>query len=99
MFRKRKIKKECWNLDKEFLKWVNEHYKVYLKDASKIVDLDFYKFNYKGQELSQKELIEKVIDISDELLKDYFNCDLDKVTSLKDELYDIMKIIHFTMWW
>ncbi len=102
---KKTIKKECWNLDYELVKWLNEHLKVYLEDTSKNVDLEFHKFKYKRKTYTQKELIEKLIEITDTLLGDKDNDYWDLtwssniVVDLVNEMYDILKLIHFTLWW
>ena len=67
---KRKIRKDCWDLDYAFTKWLNEHLKVYKKDAIKIVDLEYHKFTYNDEELTQLEIIDKLIHITNFLLND-----------------------------
>ena len=62
---------ETWNLDWEFFRWVNSRFKQYRKDASDIVDLELYKFNYKGKEYTQLELINKVIKLTTYFLWHY----------------------------
>ena len=61
---KKKISEECWDLDSAFLKWLKEHLIVYLKEASKVVDLNWHKFQYKGEELTQEQIIKKNINSS-----------------------------------
>ena len=94
---------ETWNLDCEFFRWVNSRIKQYRKDASDIVDLEFYKFNYKGKEYTQLELINKVIKLTNRLIdEDYFMSKLEEaeeITKMKDEVFDIFKLIFFSMWW
>ena len=64
---------ETWNLDWEFFRWVNSRFKQYRKDASDIVDLEFYKFKYKGKEYTQLELINRIIKLTNKLIdEDYF---------------------------
>lgn len=89
---------ETWNLDCEFIKWVNSRFKKYKEEAGKIVDLEFHKFQYEGKEYTQLELIDKVIKLSNE----YIDTNLlfeDKLGSIKDEIFDIFKLIFWTMWW
>lgn len=89
---------ETWNLDCEFIKWVNSRFKKYKEEAGKIVDLEFHKFQYEGKEYTQLELIDKVIKLSNE----YIDTNLlskDKLNSIKDEIFDIFKLIFWTMWW
>lgn len=105
--KKQKIKEECWNLNYELVKWINEHFKVYLEDSSKIVDLQFYKFKYKNKEYTQQEIIKMIIEITDELLtSDYEGYDKQemlryskKQMSLVNKMYDLLKLVHWNMWW
>ena len=97
---KKTISKECWNLDYELVKWLNEHLKVYRKEAIKVVNLEFYKFEYKKKEYTQLEILDRLIDITNTLLEtDYFDCDVNKTNKLKNEMYDLLKEIHWQLWW
>ena len=96
---KRKISKECWDLDDAFLVWLYEHLKVYLKEASKVVDLNYHKFTYKDEELTQEEIIRRLITLLEEVKtldtwlyeKEY--CDK------CDEILDLWKLVFYAMWW
>ena len=89
---------ETWNLDYEFIKWVNSRFKKYKEKTSKIVDLEFHRFKYEGKEYTQLELIDKVIKLSNEYI-DTGLLSEDKLNSIKDEIFDIFKLIFWTMWW
>lgn len=52
-----------WNLNHEFILWLNYWFKEFKKKAS--IDLKFHKFEYKGKEMTQGEIIEKVIKLTD----------------------------------
>lgn len=95
---KKKIKRECWNIDYSFIKWINEHLKVYLKEASKKIDLTYYKFTYKGITYTQEEIIELMINISDYLIDNYFNND-DEVYSKTNKLLDLFSLSFHSLWW
>lgn len=88
---------ETWDLDYEFIKWINSRFKKYKELASKIVDLEYHKFTYKRKKYTQLELIDKVIELSDE----YIDSDFleDKLDQIKNEIFDIFKLIFWTMWW
>ena len=58
---KKRIKRECWNLDDTFYSWLLEHLKVYLKDASIIIDLDYRILTVDDTSLTQREAIEHII--------------------------------------
>ena len=91
---------ETWNLDYEFIKWINSRFKKYKELASKIVDLEYRQFTYKRKKYTQLELIDKVIDLTNEIL-DVLDSDITTVDieSKKNEIFDIFKLIFWTMWW
>lgn len=95
--KKKKLKEECWNLDWEFLKWLNIHLKVYLEDASKIVDLTFKEYEYGGITYTQEGIIKRMIELTDKLTNKYFvpNDDYDMI----EEVLDLFKIVFLDLWW
>lgn len=52
-----------WNFDEFFARWLYCYLKDYLKDADKVVDLNYYKFNFENYSYTQKEAIEKILNI------------------------------------
>lgn len=93
----KKIYKECYDLDYSFIKWLNIRLKIYLKGASNIIDLTFYKFEFNGKIYTQEELIKKMIKLSDEiLLADFHDEDYYKKI---DDLLEIWKLVFHVMWW
>lgn len=97
--KKRKMQEECWNLGYEFVKWLNEHLKIYVEDKPKIVDMEYFEFDYKGKNYTELEMVNKLVDVTDELLKEYDGIDCDKMNKLKDEMYELLKKIHFSLGW
>ena len=97
------LKEECWNLDYSLIVWLNNHLKQYYEDADKMVDLDHIKFKYKRKEYTQREIIERLIAITNVLIDEdtYWGYEGDPklVLKLKDEMYDLLKISHFSLWW
>ena len=97
------LHEECWSLDYYLTKWLNTHLRVFLEDASKMVKLEEHKFEYKGEEKNLVELIHLLLVDTDILLENYYECDdldeYNELTDISDEVYDIMKMIHFYLWW
>lgn len=89
---------ETWNLDYEFIKWINSRFKKFKEKAGKIVDLEFHTFIYKKKKYTQLELIDKVIELSDEYINNTFSFE-DKLDPIKNEIFDIFKLIFWCMWW
>ena len=105
--RKRRIKEECWNLDYELIKWLNEHLATYLKDSEGTIDLTYYKYIYKKKEYNLKELCEIILEDTAYLLNSeayWVNTespynDYKEIEYKKDEMYDLLKMIHWHLWW
>lgn len=95
---KKKVSKECWNLDYSFYKWLNEHLKVFKKEASKIVDLEYRQFEYGGRKWTQMEIIDRLIFLSGQLILDYFDWG-DFSYEYDDQLHDLWKLVCRYMWW
>ena len=93
--------RETWNLDGLFLQWLYEHLKMYKKEASKIVDLSFHKFDVNGKEYTQKECIDKMIkDLKYILTHDDLDEDVAKKMQKKiNRVLDFWKIVFYAMWW
>lgn len=92
---------ECYNLDYTFIKWINSRFKTYLKQVSGIVDLEYHTFTYKRKKYTQKEIIERIIYLSDELLNDdnYYNNDTQEGYVMTYEMLDLFKLVYWDMWW
>lgn len=100
--KKKKVNEECWNLNNELLWWLNEHLKVYLDDANKYVDLEYHTITYKRKTYTQLEVINRLIELTNYLIG--ADCmekcvNVKDVTKAKDEMYDLLKQVHFYMWW
>ena len=100
--KKKKVSEECWNLNNELLWWLNEHLKVYLDDANKYVDLEYHTITYKRKTYTQLEVINRLIELTNYLIG--ADCmgkcvNVKDVTKAKDEMYDLLKQVHFYMWW
>ncbi len=68
---KKKVTKECWSLDWHFYKWLKEHLETYLKDADRFIDLEYYKFTYNNETLTEKEAVKRMIFLLNEM--DHWN--------------------------
>ena len=95
---------ECWNVNYEFLKWINSRFKQYKKDAIKTVDLEYFTYNYKDKDYTQLQIIERIIELTDDLVDDekYFSLeykDFEKMEEDLNELFDLFKLVFHQMWW
>ena len=97
--KKKKISKECWCLDFNFLEWLRIRLPIYLKEAGSTVDLTYHKFEYKGKTMTQEEIIKRMI----QLLKEIEGKDCwdphEEYKDKVDEILDIWKLVFHAMWW
>ena len=100
---KKQLIEECWNLDYELIVWLNKHLIQYYEDADKMVDLDAINFKYKKEEHTLRDIIERLISITNVLIDEDtywgYKGDYKLVVKLKNEMYDLLKISHFALWW
>lgn len=91
--------RETWALNDAFYMWLYERLMMYKEIGGEVVDLTFHKFKYQGQEYSQLELINKLL----EMLKVYFKSGEykfgDEDYTLMTEIGEIWAIILPAMWW
>ena len=99
MFRRnKKLKEECWNLDYNFIIWLNGHLKIFRDDAGKTIDLEFHMLNYQGKDITLLEAINRMIVLTDYLKFEdnyYFEDNVNKI----NELLDLFKLSFTYLWW
>lgn len=94
--------RETWSLNYCFYVWLYERLCMYLEKASPIIDLDYYKFTYKGETLTQREWILRLQEYLKDYLKEPDPIGLEKNHALKKKLKDIGNIWNMIlpcMWW
>ena len=91
---------ETWNLSTITLMWLYERLVEYRKQTEGRINLEFHTFEVDGKEYTQKQLIEKLIELSDNLIEDghYFDWE-EQYSSMTNELLDIFKLCFQTLWW
>ena len=94
---------DCWGLDFSIILWLNEHLKMYLEQADKYIQLDTPMFKYKNTKYTHRSAVKRLIELTDYLSNEdvYFDFDKEavkKVEDYKNEMYDLLKRIHFAMW-
>lgn len=94
---------ETWNLNYEFILWLNSRFKKYREQAIKIVNLEYYKFEYKDKTYTQLQVIDRIIELTDYIINgDYYEMmwsDVEHLEAMKDEIFDLFKMSFGAMWW
>ena len=89
-----------WNLNHEFICWLGHWCKVYREETKGIIDLTFHRYKYRGKNLSQAEIIDRIIELCDKIDKKYY--DWDKTEELEKEVNEVFALFHlvyWAMWW
>lgn len=95
---KKKISKECYDLNVSFLNWLRVRLPVYLREAGKTVDLDWRRFMHKGEELTLRQLIERMIYLL-KLIEGKDAWDGDEYIEPCNEILEIWSTVFHAMWW
>lgn len=94
---------ETWNLNYEFILWLNSRFKKYRKQAIKMVDLEYYRFEYKDNIYTQLQVIDRIIELTDYIINnDYYEMmwsDVEHLEAMKNEIFDLFKMSFGAMWW
>ena len=94
---------ETWNLNYEFILWLNSRFKKYREQAIKIVNLEYYKFEYKDKIYTQLQVIDRIIELTDYIINnDYYEMmwsDVEHLEAMKHEICDLFKMSFGAMWW
>lgn len=86
-----------WNLNHEFICWVNYWFKKYKEEAQ--IDLTFYRFIVDGVQMNQEEAIDRVIKLTDYINSDFYDFSDEEREKAVEEVFDIFKEIFWAMWW
>lgn len=92
--------RETWSLDYVFYMWLYERLKMYIEYAGEIVNLNFHKFDFKGKEYTQLELINMMIERLESYFKkeDLFVSSEEEYEPIK-EIGEIWALVLPAMWW
>lgn len=91
--------RETWNLSYAFYAWLYERLRMYVEVASKIVDLEYHKFTFKGYKFNQLELINMMLErIEFYFTEEYNDWDADDCAYV-EEIGQIWAIVLPAMWW
>lgn len=97
--KKKKISKDCWNLDYSFYLWLKERLPVYVREGGKIIDLEYHKFSHRGKEYTQLEMIKKMQSLLCTLTSDESDSWDKEYEEADKELMEIWALVHRAMWW
>lgn len=89
-----------WNVNHELICWINYWFREFKEKAQ--IYLDFHKYEYKGKVLTQEQVIDEIIELTNYIDQNYGEFDLSlikKVEEKKNEMFDLLKLVWGDMWW
>lgn len=87
---------ETWDLDVAFAQLIYERLMMYKEIGGKVVDLTFYKFEYNEKQYTELELIDIMIEDCKLAMKSRIKIEH---SDIMEEVYEILKLCHKTLWW
>jgi hypothetical protein len=92
--------RETWSLDHVFYMWLYERLKMFVEIGGQVVDLNYNKFDFKGKEYTQLELINMMIERLESYFKkeDLFVSSEEEYEPIK-EIGEIWALVLSAMWW
>jgi len=90
---------ETWDLNYTFYAWLYEHLRMYQDKASKIVNLHYHTFEWKGKEYYQDEIIDMILNRLRFRFSDEYD-DFEAEQNLYiNEIGELWAIVLPAMWW
>lgn len=87
---------ETWNMGRIFCEWLYSHCKMYLEKAEGIVDMEFHCIEIDGEEVTQLQCIQRIIELTGEAL---IESDGLAITMQLREAILIWAEVFPLMWW
>lgn len=91
--------RETWALNSAFYLWLYERLKMYMDTAGKVIDLNYHKFEFKGKEYTQRELINMMLERLEFWFKPGYNDMDDEQYTKVHEIGEIWALVLPAMWW
>lgn len=91
--------RDTYSLDHTLVCWLYERLRYFQEGT--IINLDYHKFDIDGEELTQAQCIQRMIDdckviMVGDLWKDE---DSKKMEVAKDDLFKVLSKVYWAMWW
>ena len=88
----------AWNINYEFILWLKKALILYLKQAPRIVDIEYHKFEFEGKTKTQKEMIIDLLCECIYLEKHYYDHTEEEDKHIQ-RMLKIFKELYYYLWW
>jgi len=91
--------RQTWSLDFTMAELLYERLQSYLILADRQINLDFHKINFEGEELTQREAIERLLGYCRERLAPDVDGEDYQGEKAAEKLWNLWAVLHPYMWW
>ena len=91
--------RDTFSLDMTLALWLYERLRYLQEEASKIVDYSFHKFEIDGEQLTEMQCMERMIEDCRTLIVSDDIKEQDKRVAVKDDLFKVLSKVYFALWW
>lgn len=94
-------RRDTFNMDETLAAWLYEGLRYFQDEASKVVDFEFHTFDIDGEEFTQMQCIDRMIEDCVVMLKGnlWEDEEHDKMDAAKDDLFKVLSKVYWAMWW
>ena len=93
--------RDTFNMDYTLIAWMYQCLRFFQDVASKTVNFDFHKFEIDGEELTQRQCIDRMVKDCTTILNG--DCwkeeEIKKMDIAKDDLFKVLSKVYWAMWW
>ena len=92
--------RDTFNMDTTLIAWLYERLR-YFQDGNTCVDLSFHHFDIDGEELTQIQCIDRMVEDCAVILKgdSWKDEEYKKMDAAKDDLFKVLSKVYWAMWW
>lgn len=97
--------RDTYNLDYTLVCWLYERLRYFQDEASKVINFEYHTFEVDGESLTQRQCIDRMVkDCETIILYQEYAASADdqewiKVQAAKDDLFKVLGIAYWSMWW
>lgn len=93
--------RDTFGMDCTLTAWLYECLRYFQDEASKTVDFSFHKFNIDGDELTQAQCIDRMVNDCKIIITgdNWDEQDFENINAAKDDLFKVLSKVYWAMWW
>ena len=91
--------RDTYSLNDTLALWLYERLRYLQEEASQFIDYDFHKFEIDGEQFTEMQCMERMIEDCRILIVSDEYEEVDKIVDAKNDLFRVLKEVYFALWW